>query len=134
MTGSRVPNTRTPGHLKVMFITPYFPPEVGAPQTRIWAFATRLASRGHEITVVTGRPHYPTGLVPAEYRNGWLQRERMGDLQVLRGWVYAAPNKGFLPRILDQASFALTAMAVACLLYTSPSPRDRQKSRMPSSA
>ena len=26
------------------------------------------------------------------------------------------------------------AMAQACLLYTSPSPRDRQKSRMPSSA
>ena len=26
------------------------------------------------------------------------------------------------------------AMLVACLLYTSPSPRDRQKSRMPSSA
>ena len=24
--------------------------------------------------------------------------------------------------------------AIACLLYTSPSPRDRQKSRMPSSA
>ena len=27
-----------------------------------------------------------------------------------------------------------TAAAEACLLYTSPSPRDRQKSRMPSSA
>ena len=27
-----------------------------------------------------------------------------------------------------------TAKAVSCLLYTSPSPRDRQKSRMPSSA
>ena len=26
------------------------------------------------------------------------------------------------------------ALAYACLLYTSPSPRDRQKSRMPSSA
>ena len=26
------------------------------------------------------------------------------------------------------------ALASACLLYTSPSPRDRQKSRMPSSA
>ena len=26
------------------------------------------------------------------------------------------------------------ALAVGCLLYTSPSPRDRQKSRMPSSA
>ena len=29
---------------------------------------------------------------------------------------------------------ALTDMAYSCLLYTSPSPRDRQKSRMPSSA
>ena len=27
-----------------------------------------------------------------------------------------------------------TLMAYTCLLYTSPSPRDRQKSRMPSSA
>ena len=29
---------------------------------------------------------------------------------------------------------ALNALPKACLLYTSPSPRDRQKSRMPSSA
>ena len=28
----------------------------------------------------------------------------------------------------------VVGIAVACLLYTSPSPRDRQKSRMPSSA
>ena len=28
----------------------------------------------------------------------------------------------------------VTAKSMACLLYTSPSPRDRQKSRMPSSA
>ena len=41
-------------------------------------------------------------------------------------------------RAFEQASIPITsgwvAMAVACLLYTSPSPRDRQKSRMPSSA
>ena len=30
--------------------------------------------------------------------------------------------------------FGLAGMSVFCLLYTSPSPRDRQKSRMPSSA
>ena len=28
----------------------------------------------------------------------------------------------------------LSEYSIACLLYTSPSPRDRQKSRMPSSA
>ena len=33
-----------------------------------------------------------------------------------------------------QPEFARVAEAYDCLLYTSPSPRDRQKSRMPSSA
>ena len=32
------------------------------------------------------------------------------------------------------AKVIYAAWAVGCLLYTSPSPRDRQKSRMPSSA
>ena len=42
------------------------------------------------------------------------------------------------PLVKTKSSFYLPALqfliAVACLLYTSPSPRDRQKSRMPSSA
>ena len=38
------------------------------------------------------------------------------------GWVTA--EYGMLPRSTNES----------CLLYTSPSPRDRQKSRMPSSA
>ena len=35
---------------------------------------------------------------------------------------------------LGAKSRTATKMDLACLLYTSPSPRDRQKSRMPSSA
>ena len=35
---------------------------------------------------------------------------------------------------LEMAAAADKALASGCLLYTSPSPRDRQKSRMPSSA
>ena len=35
---------------------------------------------------------------------------------------------------LAQTQRALDALLLDCLLYTSPSPRDRQKSRMPSSA
>ena len=39
----------------------------------------------------------------------------------------------FLPGILGANLFLWTA-SVVCLLYTSPSPRDRTRSRMPSSA
>ena len=45
---------------------------------------------------------------------------------------------GFICQIagipVDGAETCTTTAVVACLLYTSPSPRDRQKSRMPSSA
>ena len=43
-------------------------------------------------------------------------------------WRQMAAKYG--QRAVDDAAAASTA----CLLYTSPSPRDRQKSRMPSSA
>ena len=44
---------------------------------------------------------------------------------------------GFARHSVDarrRASPPVTALDDTCLLYTSPSPRDRQKSRMPSSA
>ena len=39
-----------------------------------------------------------------------------------------------LQRVLQEEREALVDMAESCLLYTSPSPRDRTRSRMPSSA
>ena len=47
--------------------------------------------------------------------------------QLVTHLIQAGPEKKVANRIA-KASF------LACLLYTSPSPRDRQKSRMPSSA
>eukprot|EP01015_Nassula_variabilis_P030390 TRINITY_DN6678_c0_g1_i1.p3 TRINITY_DN6678_c0_g1~~TRINITY_DN6678_c0_g1_i1.p3 ORF type:complete len:108 (+),score=57.82 TRINITY_DN6678_c0_g1_i1:13-336(+) len=49
-------------------------------------------------------------------------------------------NKKFKSDVLDKSSSLIVCMqgraedSDDCLLYTSPSPRDRQKSRMPSSA
>ena len=37
-------------------------------------------------------------------------------------------------KLIDQAYYDGTLMHRVCLLYTSPSPRDRTRSRMPSSA
>ena len=44
-------------------------------------------------------------------------------------------KKGELLTVLGPSGCGKTTLLnIACLLYTSPSPRDRQKSRMPSSA
>ena len=50
------------------------------------------------------------------------------------GRVLAGPLQLQPLRLIDDRLDLLLALARTCLLYTSPSPRDRQKSRMPSSA
>ena len=43
-------------------------------------------------------------------------------------------ESGIVGIIINPGALTHTSLALSCLLYTSPSPRDRQKSRMPSSA
>ena len=43
-------------------------------------------------------------------------------------------GKGMTPEILDAMDIFRDGQVLPCLLYTSPSPRDRTRSRMPSSA
>ena len=63
----------------------------------------------------------------AEY-DAWLIRINDG-MQFSSGFVGVNPNSK-IPALMDYS----TPQPQRCLLYTSPSPRDRQKSRMPSSA
>ena len=57
-------------------------------------------------------------------RNIWLKREDLQD-------VFSFKIRGAANRI---AGLTDAEKAKGCLLYTSPSPRDKRQSRMPSSA
>src|SRR5579864_8589927 len=96
--------------LRVVFLTHYFPPEVGAPQTRLFELARRLGDAGMRVTVVTGFPNYPTGVVATGYRGRRSMEEDLDGVRVLRIWVFATPNRGFVRRILNHLSFALSSL------------------------
>ena len=53
-----------PKALRIVLVTQYFPPEIGATQTRMQAFAEYLSARGHQVTVVTEFPNHPVGVIP----------------------------------------------------------------------
>jgi colanic acid biosynthesis glycosyl transferase WcaI len=93
----------------VLFVTPYYPPEISAPAVRISETAMRLVRRGHQVTVLTTFPNFPYGVVPPEYRGHMIQREEQDGIHIVRVWSYASPNKGFLRRILGQLSFGCLA-------------------------
>src|SRR5215212_1398777 len=100
--------------LHVLLVTHYFHPEVGAAQSRLHDLAEGLARRGHSVTVLTGLPNYPDGVIPPAYRRRWFAVERLGRLRIVRAPVYAAPNRGVARRLLNHASFAVSAIP-ACL-------------------
>src|SRR5215469_10210464 len=98
---------------RILFLTQYYPPEVGAAAIRIGETATRLARRGHEVTVLTTLPNYPNGIVPPEYRHGQRRRELRAGVRIVRVWSYISPNRGFLRRVLSQLSFGCLAPFLA---------------------
>ncbi len=93
----------------ILYISPYYPPEKGVAAACVSEYATRLARRGHEVTVLTTVPNHPSGIVPPEYRGHALQEEIRDGVRVVRTWSYVSPNKGFFRRILAQFSFACLA-------------------------
>jgi colanic acid biosynthesis glycosyl transferase WcaI len=93
----------------ILFVTSYYPPEIGAAQTRNRETAVRLARMGHQVTVLTTLPNYPTGVVPPEYRQKDRRRETIDGVNVVRVWSYTSPNSGYFRRILAMLSFGLLA-------------------------
>ncbi len=99
--------------MRVLLLTHYYPPELGAAPARIAALARGLSERGVEVTVHTGFPHYPSGTIASPYRNRPLQVERDGAVRVLRSGVFPAPNRGFARRLADHTVFAAGALAAS---------------------
>jgi glycosyltransferase involved in cell wall biosynthesis len=97
--------------VRILFLTQYFPPEVGAAQTRLHETAVGLHDLGHDVTVLTGPPHYPDGRTRPGYSPWRVRREKLDGVRIVRLPVLVRPNRSLIERTIDQASFAMAAMA-----------------------
>jgi glycosyltransferase involved in cell wall biosynthesis len=97
---------------RILIVSHYFPPEAGAPQARLSALAAAWAAGGDEVTVLTGMPNHPTGVLPPEYRHAIRRRERRDGYRVVRTWLYATPNEGVLRKTLSHLSFMLSSVVL----------------------
>ncbi len=93
----------------ILFITYYYLPEKGAAMVRISETAKRLVKLGHQVTVLTTVPNYPTGIVPQKYRGHLIQEEMLEGVRVVRVWNYVNSNTTFLRRILPHLTFTFLA-------------------------
>ena len=96
--------------MRTLIVTHYFPPEIGAPQARLSSLAATWAADGDRVTVLTGMPNHPTGVLPARYRHSVLRRERRDGYRIVRTWLYATPNEGVARKTLGHLSFMLSSV------------------------
>ncbi len=102
--------------MTILYLSQYFPPEVGATQTRALEMATHLARQGHSVTVLTEFPNHPKGVIPAHYRGRCFEYERLKRIDVIRTWVFARAKKTFYTRMGLYLSFMLTASVIGSML------------------
>lgn len=95
----------------MLYFTQYYPPEVGATQTRAFEMSRYLAAHGHHVTIVTEVPNHPSGIIPPHYRGRLSERVSESGIDVLRLWVWASPDKTFKSRM----RFYLSYMGMAGL-------------------
>lgn len=95
--------------MRIVYWCQFYWPEISAPSRRIEDMSAVWQRTGHEVTIVTGMPNHPTGIVPSQYRGKLRARERHRGAMVLRSWVYACPNQAGIRKLANHLSFALTS-------------------------
>ena len=101
--------------MKILYISQYFPPEMGAPSARVSELSRHWSNMGHQVTVLTGFPNHPTGTVHTGYRSKikrGIYTENFNGVRVIRSWLFPLPNRKPLERILNYTSFFLSAALV----------------------
>ncbi len=96
--------------MHILFLSHYFYPEGNAPASRTYENSKRWVLDGHKVTVVTGAPNVPDGVVYAGYKNRIRQREKIDGIDIVRVWTYIAPNRGTARRILNYFSYMVSSV------------------------
>ncbi len=96
---------------KIVILTQYFPPETGAPQSRLYETALGLQSRGWEVLIVAAMPNYPTGRINDAYRGKLVVKEFIDGMHIYRYALYPSNSKNRLPRIASMLSFSFSSLA-----------------------
>jgi glycosyltransferase involved in cell wall biosynthesis len=96
--------------MKILVVSQYYDPE---PIYIPASVARGLASRGHEVTVVTGFPNYPEGRIYRGFRQSLRRKQSDGSVTVIRTPLWISHSVNPIGRLLNYFSFALSSLAAS---------------------
>lgn len=102
--------------MRVGLLTQWYDPEPG-PAALPGVLARGLQARGHEVSVVTGFPNYPTGEVAPGYRIQRCLDERIQGVAVRRVALYPSHSASPARRLMNYSSFGASAAAFGAAAF-----------------
>lgn len=89
--------------MKILVVDQFYYPE----EFQINDICTQMVKDGHQVTVLTGLPNYPTGIIPDEYRHGKKRDEYVDGVHIIRS-LEIPRKKGPIGMSLNYISFAVS--------------------------
>lgn len=99
--------------MKILIVSFYYYPEMGAAPSRITNMAEGLRDSGAEVEVLTCLPNYPKGKIFDGYRGKFSCHETINGIKVHRYWTYATISKNPFARVLSMFAFGFTMWSMA---------------------
>ncbi len=96
-----------PALTRLLFLNQWFDPE---PCMKGLPFTEALVDRGVDVTVVTGTPNYPAGVVYPGHRNRWHTVGKQGRTTVHQVALYPSHDGNAVKRMLNYSSFFLSGL------------------------
>jgi colanic acid biosynthesis glycosyl transferase WcaI len=102
--------------MRILYLSQYFHPEVGATQSRALEMASHLATGGHRVCLIAEFPNHPSGIMPPSYRGRIYERDAVQGIEVIRVWVKASPVKNLRSRLAFYISYMVNATLAGLLI------------------
>jgi len=97
--------------MRILVVDQYYYPE----EFQVNDICEQMVKDGHEVTVLTGLPNYPSGIIPEEYRHGKKLDEFVNGVHVIRCFEIGR-RKGPIWMSLNYMSFCISATVKGYML------------------
>lgn len=91
---------------RILYISQYYPPEVGAGAVRAEVMTKALQAAGYDVHVIAEYPNYPLGQPFQGYEKGPSQEEERNGVSITRTWVVMNRRRN----LWEQMTFYLSFM------------------------
>lgn len=97
---------------RILIVSQYHPPEMGAAATRWSDYAHLISQEGYDVTVLCEMPNYPNGIIPPEYRGKRYvsERDASNSYQIERVQVWANDRTNTVKRLGFYISFLMSSL------------------------